>query len=504
MSRPAWRRGLVAATLLPLAAACSGAGVTTAPVTPPTPSPVAADTAPPPIAREMRGVWIATVGNIDWPSRNSLAAEQQRAELLDLLDRAATLGLNTVILQVRPASDAVYRSSIEPWGSMLTGTQGRDPGYDPLEFAVAEAHRRGLELHAWINPFRAGNAKDSSALAPTHLFNTRRDLVRVYGAQLWLDPGERAVQDHVIRVVSDIVTRYDVDGLHADDYFYPYPAADAAGRPLDFPDSATYVRSGSTLDRAGWRRENVDRFVERLTREVHVLKPVVKVGISPFGIWRPGNPAGVAGLDAYAALYADSRKWLQQGWVDYLAPQLYWAISAPQQSFAALLDWWLAQNATGKHVWPGLATYRVGDGTATAFGATEIPDQIRLTRSRGAGPGHLLYNATTTLKRSGGAVAASLAPLYPSRALVPASPWLDPTAPPPPTVAVAGRMVQITPGAGEAARWWLLRVRTGGSWSTRLLFGDQRSITLDIEPERVLVNAVDQAGNASSAGAWSR
>src|SRR6185295_13946412 len=286
------------ALALVLVAACSREKDITGPpvVTP--------DTAAPAIQREMRGLWVATVAKIDWPSRSTLTADQQRAELLSIFDRAAAAGFNAIIFHVRPAGDAVYRSSIEPWGKMLSGTQGTDPGYDPLAFAVQEAHARGLQLHAWINPFRAGNTSDTTRLAPTHLFKARRDLVRVYGTQLWLDPGEPDVHDHVMRVVTDIVQRYDVDGIHADDYFYPYPETDAANRTIVFPDAATYSRSGSTLTLGDWRRANVDRFVERLYREVHALKPTMVVGISPFGIWRPGSPNGVVGLDAYATIYA--------------------------------------------------------------------------------------------------------------------------------------------------------------------------------------------------------
>ena len=471
---------------------CAGGGsAVTGPLAP-------ADTEPPALMREMRGVWIATVANIDWPSRNSLSAEQQRAELRDLLDRAASAGFNSVLLQVRPAADAVYASSIEPWASLLSGRQGTDPGYDPLAFAIAEAHARGLQLHAWINPFRAGNTADTLALAPSHVFYQHRELARIYGSQLWLDPGDPAAQDYVIRVIGDIVKRYDVDGLHADDYFYPYPENDAAGHPLDFPDSVTYARSGTTLSRADWRRQNVDRFVERLYHEVHQLKPVLAVGISPFGIWRPGNPSGVTGFDAYASLYADSRKWLQQGWVDYLAPQLYWSIGAPQQSFTALLDWWIAQSTAGRPVWPGLAAYRVGDGSTNAYGSSEIADEIRAVRARPAGTGELLYNATATLKRSNGAVASTIAPVYAQPAIVPPFSWLDASVPAAPAVTVAGRVVQFAPGAGSAPRWWVVRALAGGSWTTRVLFGDQRSLTLSADPQRVMVNAVNQAGNVSA------
>lgn len=466
------------------------------------PGPQPSDTTPPPIQREMRGLWVATVANIDWPSSTSLTADQQRAELVDILTRAAAMGSNTIVLQVRPAADAVYRSSLEPWGTMLTGTQGTDPGYDPLAFAIQEAHARGLQLHAWINPFRAGNTADSARLAPTHAFNTRREIVRVYGTQLWLDPGEPEVQDRTMAVIADIVTRYDIDGIHADDYFYPYPQNNTAGQPIAFPDDATFAQYGQGIARADWRRGNVDRFVERMYREVHAIKPTIAVGISPFGIWRPGNPAGVNGLDAYAAIYADSRKWLQQGWADYFAPQLYWAISAPQQSFPALLDWWIAQ-ANGRHVWPGLATYRVMNGTTSAFTLEEIPSQIRLTRQRPVAAGHFLYNTTWTLKQNAGALATLLAnDLYAKPALVPAYPWLDPTPPPAPTVAVSVASLQITPGAGEAPRWWTLRVRASGQWSTRVLFADTRIVAIGSGASRVLVQAVDQAGNTSAVAEW--
>ena len=464
------------------------------------PSP--ADTTAPPIQREMRGVWIATVANIDWPTRTDLTSTQQQAELRDLLDRAKMAGFNAMMFHVRPASDAVYRSTLEPWASMLSGVQGVDPGYDPLAFAIDEAHARGLQLHAWINPFRAGNSKDSALLAPLHLFKSRRDLVRVYGTQLWLDPGEPAVHDHVMRVLGDIVQRYDIDGVHADDYFYPYQQNDAFGKLIDFPDSATYARSGSNLSRADWRRENVDRFVERMYREIHLIKPHIKVGISPFGIWRPGSPAGVIGLDAYATLYADSRKWLQQGWVDYLAPQLYWAISAPQQSFQALLGWWSAQSSLGRPIWPGLAAYRISDGTATAFGVGEIANQVAITRNGSTSGGYILYNASSTLKKSNGMVATSLFPYQSVQALVPASPWLDAVPPSAPVLDVVGRELRFVSGYGDVPRWWVLRSRTFAVWSTQIFFGDTRTAVVGQGTDRILLNSVDQAGNVSEATRW--
>jgi len=484
--------------------ACSGSREVTGPPPVATPDPVPPADAAPSMQREMRGMWIATVANIDWPSRSSLTPDQQRAELIDILARALAAGINTVVLQVRPAGDALYESAIEPWGVMLTGTQGTNPGYDPLAFAIKEAHARGLELHAWINPFRAGNTSDTAKLAPLHLFKTRRDLVRVYGSNIWMDPGEPEVQEHSLRVVTDIVRRYDIDAIHADDYFYPYVQT-SGGQPIPFPDDVTYSKYSAGLPRGDWRRANIDRFVERMYREVHAIKPTIKVGLSPFGIWRPGFPPGVNGLDAYSTIYADSRKWLQEGWVDYLAPQLYWAISAPQQSFPALLDWWLSQSTAGRHVWPGLAAYKVNNGTSSAFSMQEIPDQIRTTRARPGGTGHLLYNTSWTLKQNGGALAATLAAdLYKSSALVPASPWLDPTPPGAPALTLSGNVLQIIPAAGESARWWGVRTRDPDGWTSRVLFVDQKTLTIDATVIRVLVQAVDQAGNASTAAEWRR
>jgi uncharacterized lipoprotein YddW (UPF0748 family) len=448
----------------------------------------------------MRGMWVATVANIDWPSSKTLTADQQRAELSDIMARAVTTGINTIVFHVRPAGDALYQSDIEPWGVMLTGTQGQSPGYDPLAFAIQEAHARGLELHAWVNPFRAGNTSDTLKLAATHLFKTRRDLVRVYGSNIWMDPGEPDVHDHTMRVITDIVRRYDIDGIHLDDYFYPYVETDNNNQPIPFPDDATYSKYSAGAPRDDWRRANVDRFVERLYREVHAIKPTIKVGISPFGIWRPGFPPGVSGLDAYASIYADSRKWLQQGWVDYLAPQLYWAISAPQQSFPALLDWWLGQNIAGRSVWPGLAAYKVLDGTSSSFSIQEIPNQITAARTRTSG--NFLYNTTWTLKRNSGAVANSLSTLYKTAALVPAMPWLDSSPPPTPAITVASGAIQITPGAGESARWWAIRMHASAGWSTRIVFGSERTVSVDSSIDRVLLQAVDQAGNVSGAAEW--
>ncbi|HEU4562410.1 MAG TPA: family 10 glycosylhydrolase, partial [Longimicrobium sp.] len=332
----------------PFRAAAVLALATLAACTPPRPAstPTTAGTdVVPAVRREFRGVWIATVANIDWPSRPGLPADSQRAELIALLDRAQALKMNAIVFQIRPAGDALYRSQLEPWSEYLSGTQGTAPSdnYDPLEFAITESHRRGMQLHAWFNPYRARHTSAKTPEAANHLSRTNPDVVKRYGRYLWMDPGEPRVQDHSINVILDVVRRYDVDGVHIDDYFYPYPERDSAsGRNIDFPDEPSWQRyqaGGGRLSRDDWRRNNVDTFVERMYREVHRVKPWVQVGISPFGIWRPGHPQQiVTGFDQYAAIYADARKWLREGWTDYFVPQLYWPIARTGQSYPVLLD----------------------------------------------------------------------------------------------------------------------------------------------------------------------
>ena len=467
----------------------------------------------PEVRRELRGLWVATVGNIDWPSRKALTAKQQKSELIDILDRAQRIGFNTIVFQVRPAADALYASPHEPWAAWLTGVHGQGPGYDPLEFAIAEAHKRGMQVHAWINPFRAGNTADTAVLASTHVWNARRDLVRVYGGNIWMDPGDPEAHERSIRAVRDIASRYDVDGIHADDYFYPYQIRDSSNRVVPFPDDATYAKYGNGGDRDDWRRANIDRFVERMYREVHAVKPTVVVGLSPFGIWRPNNPPGIQGLDAYATIYADSKKWLQQGWVDYFVPQLYWSIAATQQSFPVLLDWWASppQNPAGRHVWPGLASYRVLNNTATTFALDEMPSQMRLVRQRLTEPGEIFFNTKSTLYRVDGQIGESIRKVYDAPAIVPAYRWLDSIAPSTPAMNIDGSRIMVS--SAEPARWWLVRAhiprrwtwtgRKSAKWVTQLYRADQ-PVRLEASPDAVVLQAIDAAGNASPAVEWRR
>lgn len=337
--------------------------------------------------RELRGLWVATVNNLDWPSRRDLTPEQQRQEFVAILDRAREVGLNAIFLQVRPAADALYPSPLEPWSDYLTGELGLgpDPPYDPLAFAIEEAHKRGIELHAWFNPFRA-----RAPAGPR---------VYAYGRFFWMDPGDPEAQRNTLAVIEDVVRRYDVDGVHLDDYFYPYPEKD-----LEFPDSETYAAyraSGGRLSRSAWRRDNINRFVRDLYRTVKSVRPEVEVGISPFGIWRPGHPEQIRGLDAYEQIYADSRLWLQKGWVDYLAPQLYWPIDRREQSFPVLLRWWTRQDRKSRGIVAGMTINRVATGRPNSVPPEEIARQLAIVRKNRRATGFILFSARTIMEDRG-------------------------------------------------------------------------------------------------------
>ena len=465
---------------------------------------------PPVVPREFRGAWVASVGNLDWPSKAGLTTAQQQTEFIALLDKAVALRLNAIVLQVRPGCDALYASKLEPWTEYLTGTMGRapEPYYDPLAFAVAEAHRRGLELHAWFNPFRARHAAARSPVAANHISRTRPELVRTYGKLLWLDPGEPLVHEHSLRVVLDVVRRYDVDGVHFDDYFYPYREKDAAGKVVDFPDNPSwrkYQKTGGKLTRDDWRRDNVNRFVQRFHSSVKAVKPWVKVGISPFGIWKPGSPPGVRGMDATQEIYADSLKWFRSGWVDYLAPQLYWSIDAPEQSFPALLKWWAEQNSAARHLWPGISSATIGP----ARSADEIIKQIQLIRAQPGATGSLQWSIKPLHQNRDGLADKLVRQLNQTTALIPASPWLEKTTPAKPVVAFGQDARQTTavfrwelPG-GTAPGWWLVQMRFKGQWATELIPGGQNTRTLSggnsVLPEVIAVSAVSRFGNAGAA-----
>ncbi|MGC1479642.1 MAG: family 10 glycosylhydrolase [Chthoniobacterales bacterium] len=350
-------------------------------------------------AKEFRAAWVASVYNINFPSRSGLSVQAQKAEIVRICDAAKSVGLNALMVQVRPESDALYDSRYEPWSRFLTGTQGKDPGYDPLEYFIREGRQRGIEIHAWINPYRA--ATSSSGLSSKHPVNGRlKAEARKLKKMLWLDPTEPAVQDHVVRVVEDIVKRYDVGGIHLDDYFFPYPETYSGS----FPDSRAfkaYVDGGGKLARADWRRSNVNTMVRRLGEAVHRARSGAVFGVSPFGIYTKGQPSDVkAGLDALNQLYCDPVHWLKKGYVDYLAPQLYWDDAGPQ-SFSSLLRWWRSSevNPKGIPIYPGIAIDRLN---SKGRPAKEIARQLSLQDKVGpnAGVGFILWDFDPLLKNS--------------------------------------------------------------------------------------------------------
>ncbi len=352
-------------------------------------------------AKEFRAAWVASVYNINFPSRTGLSPSAAKAEIVRICDAAKAANLNALMVQVRPESDALYESRHEPWSRFLTGTQGRDPGYDPLETFIIEGRKRGIDIHAWINPYRAATSPGS--LTSSHPSKGRLSgQTRKLKKMLWLDPTEPAVQDHVVRVVEDIVKRYPVAGIHLDDYFFPYPETYSGA----FPDSGAYKqyqKEGGKLDRGDWRRANVNTMVRRLSDTVHRARSGAKFGISPFGIYTKGSPSDVkAGLDALNQLYCDPVAWLQQGWVDYLAPQLYWDVAGPQ-SFSSLLRWWRSPgvNPKGIPIYPGIAIDRMN---SRGRSANEIARQLDLQNSIGprAGVGFILWDFDPILKNSKG------------------------------------------------------------------------------------------------------
>ena len=467
---------------------------------------------PPPFPREFRAAWVATVANIDWPTRPGLSTAEQQREAIRILDAASRIKLNAIVLQVRPAADALYESRLEPWSAYLTGTQGKrpEPYYDPLRFWVDEAHRRGLQLHAWFNPYRARlNAR--FAESADHISKTRPDLVKRYGEMLWLDPGEPEAAERTLQVLLDVVRRYDVDGIHLDDYFYPYPIVDPASPgkkvELPFPDDPSwrkYQESGGKLDRDDWRRESVNRLIERIYAGIKKEKRAVLFGISPFGIPRPGLPKGVVGFDQYEKLYADTVLWLNRGWCDYFSPQLYWKIEAPGQPFRPLLKHWVGENTESRHIWPGLSVSRVGGGPK-GYAPEEILGQVAIIRETPGASGHVLFSMKALLNGHRDIGERLATGPYRAPALIPASPWLGGQVPGLPQVEAAERdgklALTVRHGPGAPPFLWAVSVRRGASWTHSVHPAQGGPLLIDGaggEPASVVaVAAVDRPGNAS-------
>ncbi|MEJ5993336.1 family 10 glycosylhydrolase [Pedobacter sp. Du54] len=465
---------------------------------------------PPKVMQEFRAAWIASVANINWPSKPGLSAEDQQNEAIVLLDLLKSLNFNAAILQIRPQADALYKSEIEPWSYFLTGVQGKapEPYYDPLEFWVEAAHDRGLELHVWLNPYRAhhlsGGEESENSVVKAH----PELVLKLKDGQYWMDPSLKGVQDLSSAVVKDIVKRYDIDGVHFDDYFYPY---DSYNGGADFPDDeswAAYQQKGGKLSRGDWRRESVNTFIERVYKEIKAEKKYVKFGLSPFGIWRPGYPESIEGYDQYDKLYADAKLWLNKGWIDYFTPQLYWKVNQYPQSFPVLLAWWQSENTKNRHLWPGMNAGLGGDDK----NVDEIINQIMITRaitpqSKGAVHWSIAALVKHELMRKGLVVGP-----YKNDAIVPASSWLDDKRPERPIVTVAPvegklRIYWNHPEKADVFKWvvyfkynnkWLYKVMTRKDTNLDVLAGITAANGKDLNVLQAYgVTAIDRTGNES-------
>ena len=454
--------------------------------------------------REFRAVWIATVDNVDFPTKKGLPVEKQKEELIASLDLAKKLRLNAVIFQVRPMADAVYRSKLEPWSEFLTGEMGKPQDFDPLEFIVAEAHKRGILVHAWFNPYRAYHPA-AKTMSDDHVARRKPTTVRQYGRYMWLDPTSPEAQRHSLDVIEDVVRRYDVDGVHFDDYFYPYAEKDAAGNEIDFPDDSNwlaYQKTGGKLMRDDWRRANVNSFIEAVGLAIKKIKPDVVYGISPFGIWQPIRERNIAGFNAYSELYADSKKWLQDGTVDYLAPQLYWETSRKGVSFPVILDWWKEQNIKRRFVWPGIAAYKIG--STLTFTTGEIASEIERTRLSAETNGAIYFSLKSLRNDMGGIQKELVDEIYKRDAIIPEFTWIKSPAPSAPEVKITRDSQYVkavwTELGSRRAFWFVVYAKDKDGWSYSVLPASERSIALsaDRKIEKIVVTSVDRLGRESS------
>ena len=457
----------------------------------------------PEVNREFRAAWIATVANINWPSKNNLSTEQQKAEAVRILDMLQKANFNAVIFQARPSADALYKSDLEPWSYFLTGSIGKSPSpyYDPLEFWISEAHKRGMELHVWLNPYRAHHTTGGTVTSESMASKMREQTYRLRNGMYWMDPSDQKTQDHVSNVIKDIVKRYDIDAIHIDDYFYPYKEYNGGA---DFPDSKTwnsYKNSGGQLSRADWRRANVNKFIKRIHDEIKKEKSYVRFGISPFGIWKPGFPAGITGSSQYDELYADAKLWLNEGWCDYYSPQLYWKEGGPQ-SFSSLLKWWKDENIKNIHLWPGLNTVgvKVSDKPSEIVGQMNT---IRRTMPKNTA-GEIHYSIDGLTKNP--AMLNAVKNLYREKALVPASTWIktEPVLQPELTARKSGNNAEIhwLSRNPQQPKHFILYSKYGNRWETEILNGDEHSLKLPLVKSGVhltdfALKAVDRLGNES-------
>ncbi|EFH80664.1 glycoside hydrolase family 10 protein [Ktedonobacter racemifer] len=403
--------------------------------------------------RQLRAAWIATVTNIDWPSQPGLPAATQQQEYLTHLDELQQMNMNAVVVQVKPTADAFYPSHYGPWSQYLTGVQGKDPGYDPLAFMVNETHKRNIEFHAWFNPYRVSMQGDINQLVPDHPARLHPDWVVSYGGKLYYNPGIPAAREFVVQSILEVVRNYDVDGIHLDDYFYPYKVGNQ-----DFPDDATYQQYGAArfANKDDWRRDNVNQMIQELSSGIKQIKPYVKFGISPFGVWRnrsvdPTGSDTTAGQTNYDTLYADTRLWIKNNWLDYIAPQIYWNIGFAPAAYDKLVSWW-ANEVAGTHVqlYIGQGAYKIGTSSPTNWlNPDEMPNQLALNLQYPQVQGSIFFSLKDLNANLLGFKDRLVNDIYKQKALVPTMPWLDSTAPRPVVLLPSG------PKQDSASLRWL-------------------------------------------------
>lgn len=410
--------------------------------------------------RELRGAWVASVFNINFPTSQMDSAAQQQEQIVNMLDRLEDSGFNSIFFQVRPEGDALYKSALEPYSNSLTGTQGKYPGYDPLEVLVDEAHKRNIEVHAWLNPYRAKAAAKEQVFP--HMAVTNPEHVHQYGAVKWMDPGAEVVQDRLIGVCTDITERYDVDGIHFDDYFYPYPNGDEP-----FPDDTTWAKyqsEGGTLSRADWRRSNVNKAVKSVDEAVEARKDYVRFGISPFGLPAPDRPEGTWGFDQYEHLYADTQKWMDEGWVDYLAPQLYWPTTKRGQEYEKLVDWWNDHSSDGRAIFAGNNLQAIG--SKPSWTLDEYKKQVELSREHSGegGTGNIWWHIDPVLTNKDGAADMFKNDLYAEPALTPVMPEARDKNVQAPEMNVDGREIRPKHTDKAPLKAWTVYRQEGDEW----------------------------------------
>lgn len=475
------------------------------------------ETVVPEIAREMRAFWVTTVFNLDWPSNTTRTTAQQQAEARAFLDACVDLKMNVVCVQIRSQADALYNTSLEPYGPMFRGSFGLapSPAYDPLQYWIDQAKLRGIQVYAWVNPYRA--LSNATSTVPSNHIKNQAGMTDLYPTSatnnsLWIDPSGPG-SNWTRNVINDVVTRYDIDGLIFDDYFYPYPY-----NSVDYPDAdaySAYTSGGGTLSKKEWRIKNINDFVQNVNLDVKAIKPYMKFGVSPSGIYRSSNassadgrpklPSPITGFSHVDSLYADSVKWMQSGWIDFIAPQIYWSLSSTAQNHTTIMNWWSQQNTLNRLVYVANAAYLVADGT---WSDSELNNQITATRNLPTDSGNIHFR-TESIVQDVSLTAALKAGAYANPAILPAHPWIENIPPANPWLVYSlnsSNHVFNWTIVGEPAYQIVVATLVGSTWTHQVLPGTTTSFTFPRKnaggPLRAIgVQAIDRNFNASK---WSQ